>query len=807
MSLVATTPAVTGATRPDFSSRIVALAASMASLCLIVPLLIFAARIIHSSPGLNALFFPRLPVLAILFFSAVGVVGYGLLKGFAERWLHDLVETSSEQLAAWGERERSTALYATITVLSGLTLFLELVLIRWQGSLFPVFALYKNFILLACFCGLGIGYALAHRRPLLLPMTLPLLALTIFLLISLRYASLGDIFFFVPVKEETSVFDLHNMLPEWASAALNVPAYLLLIVTFILNVLIMVPVAQFCGHVMLRANTLAGYGCNLLGSIAGVGLLFLLSWLWTGPVIWFAVAAALVLAYQFISYELSLERNHYIGLGAAMACIIITAYPVEPMVQNIYSPYQLIQKSTKPDGLMNLLSAGAYFQKVLDFSLQNLNRETGGQRKILGYYELPFHTAPSLDSVAVVGAGSGNDVAAALRLGAKAADAVEIDPAIIALGKANHPEHPYDDARVNVVNDDARTFFRNTGRSYDAIIYGVLDSHILLSHGSNVRLDSFVYTKEGLTEAYAHLKPGGLMSVSFALPNLRMGFKIFSILSELPGAGAPVAVLTGYDTDKTYTFMVRKGGAVALPTAFMAAHDLVERTSEFAKGWPEKLDIPTDDWPFFYMDARMYPTSYVISLLLVLALAALLVRKLLPDQRWNRSLMPFFFLGAGFMLVETKAITELGLLFGNTWHAIGIAIIGILTMAFFGNLLVAYRGFRSATISYVLLLATIAAGYAVAAGGGVTQADLPAKLTLVALLTGPLLFSGIVFSTLLKKVEDLPSALAYNLLGAMLGGLLEYNSMEFGFAFLYLLAFALYALALATTWLWPAPAR
>jgi SAM-dependent methyltransferase len=304
---------------------------------------------------------------------------------------------------------------------------------------------------------------------------------------------------------------------------------------------------------------------------------------------------------------------------------------------------------------------------------------------------LPFHTAPSLDSVVVVGAGTGNDVAAALRLGAKAVDAVEIDPAIIALGKANHPEHPYDDARVNVVNDDARTFFRNSDRTYDTIIYGVLDSHILLSHGSNVRLDSFVYTKEGLAEAYSHLRPGGQMSVSFALPNLRMGFKIYSILSELRGGGAPVAVLTGYDTDKTYTFMVRKDGAVVLPIAFMAAHDLVDRTSDFAKGWPEKLDVPTDDWPFFYMDARMYPTSYVISLLLVLALAALLVRKLLPDQRWNRSLMPFFFLGAGFMLVETKAITELGLLFGNTWHAIGIAIIGILLMAFLGNLLVVFR--------------------------------------------------------------------------------------------------------------------
>ena len=37
--------------------------------------------------------------------------------------------------------------------------------------------------------------------------------------------------------------------------------------------------------------------------------------------------------------------------------------------------------------------------------------------------------------------------------------------------------------------------------------------------------------------------------------------------------------------------------------------------------------------------------------------------------------------------------------------------------------------------------------------------------------------------------------MALNLLGAMCGGLLEYNSMYFGFQFLYWLALALYALA------------
>ena len=120
MSLAATTPApVTGA-RPDFSSRIVALAAAMASVCLRSAVDLLCAD--HAVLA-RYLFFPRMPILAILFFSAVGVAVYGRFKGFAEKWLYDLIESASEQLAAWGEKERSTALYATITVLSGLTLF------------------------------------------------------------------------------------------------------------------------------------------------------------------------------------------------------------------------------------------------------------------------------------------------------------------------------------------------------------------------------------------------------------------------------------------------------------------------------------------------------------------------------------------------------------------------------------------------------------------------------------------------------------------------------------------------------------
>ena len=69
------------------------------------------------------------------------------------------------------------------------------------------------------------------------------------------------------------------------------------------------------------------------------------------------------------------------------------------------------------------------------------------------------------------------------------------------------------------------------------------------------------------------------------------------------------------------------------------------------------------------------------------------------------------------------------------------------------------------------------------------------------LLTIPLFFSGLVFSNLIGKPKiNISTALAYNLIGALFGGLMEYNSMYFGFAFLYLLAAGFYLLAWAFSW-------
>jgi hypothetical protein len=211
-----------------------------------------------------------------------------------------------------------------------------------------------------------------------------------------------------------------------------------------------------------------------------------------------------------------------------------------------------------------------------------------------------------------------------------------------------------------------------------------------------------------------------------------------------------------------------------------------------------EVDLSTDDWPFLYMPERRYPTTYLAMILALLVVSFLLVRGLGLGGKGTFS-PPCFFLGAGFMLVETKAVTELALAYGSTWWVVGLAIGAILLMAFLANLVVMRWGAPRARISYGFLFAALLAGLTLP---GLVLAALPeqvAGLALTGLLTLPLFFSGFAFSAELARSRSVASAFSSNLLGAMLGGFLEYNSMFLGFNALYVLALALYALAFFST--------
>lgn len=669
---------------------------------------------------------------------------------------------------------------------AALSLFLELAVIRWQGTVWEFFSFYKNLGLLSCFAGLGLGYAIARSERLPLLLTAPLLAFQALLFITLRHGldEIIDSLLQLPFKEqETMGIPIAATLSHYASS------YSLIVVTFLLTALAFLPLGQLCGRVMERLPPLHAYRLNLLGSLAGVALMLVASMLWTPPAIWFLVAFAGLVAFQAFR-----TKGLAIAAYSALLGVAVLSWPTSVGWEKIYSPYQLLEKGPGDDGLVSIRAAGHYFQRMLDLSYarQTINAKARSRGH---YYEFPYRVRETPPvRVAVVGAGSGNDVAGALRAGIASVDAIEIDPAIVEIGRDNHPEKPYADPRVHVIIDDARSFFRSTPERYDAIVYGLLDSHTLLSHASPVRVDSFVYTVEGLREARSRLTDNGYLSLSFSITSPANARKIYLMMKEAFDGKAPVCIMANYD--RSLMYLQTKRGDLKLPDRLLASAEFRDASSLLARSQIH-ADVSTDDWPFFYMPKRVYPVSYLVVIGMLLALSLGFFFNFMR-QRPSLGQMPFFFLGAGFMLVETKGITELGLAFGNTWQVIGFMIAGVLLMAYLANTAVETLKVTRPLIPYVLLLASLALGIFVSRTGGFSATP-AGKLAAAAVLTAPLFFSGIVFSTLIARTSALAGAMALNLLGAMCGGLLEYNSMYFGFRFLYWLAIGLYLGAAITT--------
>jgi Spermine/spermidine synthase domain len=675
---------------------------------------------------------------------------------------------------------------AAILLASAACLFIEMVMVRWHGTCFHGFAIFKNISLLSCFLGLGIGFGLPKERRLTLAAFLPLLAIQTAVFGILSMTNLGGRIM-NPIAEQ-NIMGLSGGAWGYLHA---VEGNGFLLGVFALNAFMFIPLGHLTGRIMGRMPQVQSYSLNLLGSLVGIGLFFGLSLLWSGPEVWMGMAILMVAPFLFGSGRLA-------PMFAGCIAVILLAFGVlgSSKMLTFYSPYQVISlKLPAPDAngktVPSIRVNHCYYQDVMDCTPIAADKDEP-HRRAADYYNLPYQLQKRAGEVLVVGAGTGNDVAAALRNEATRVTAVELDPAILNLGRMIHPERPYQDPRTRAVVNDARSYFRQTGETFDTIVYGLLDSHTNLGAMTNVRVDSFVYTVEGFREAIARLKPDGMVVVSYTLLDPAQGRKLYAMLqAAYPEQTTRVFSVAGGSHDAGTTFATGPG-VKNLPTTVAG---IAELTDEFRAGVPT-TDLATDDWPFFYMKQRVYPFSYLVMIGLMLAVSAWMVRSHFgPKLLASASQAVFFFMGAGFMLIETKGITELGLVFGNTWSVVAVVVTCILMLGFLANQWVSARGPVSIPLTFGLLAAALAGGWGVShyvAAGGVMPM---ARVTMPIVLNLPLLFAGLVFSSLLLRTKDIGAALSANIFGAMLGGFLEYNSMYWGYSSLYPIGLALYGLA------------
>jgi SAM-dependent methyltransferase len=668
---------------------------------------------------------------------------------------------------------------------SFLLLYFELAMIRWIPGHVRVLAYFTNFILIGCFFGMGLGLLLTRARHDFSPF----ISGGIAVMVAAAAVFKG---LWVTADSGEGLF-LEYEGPARMALALG-PA---LVVFYVGIALAFLPFGQIIGRAF-QGDSLADYSINLIGSLAGIAVFSVYSMLALPAWAWFALGLPLLLV---------LVPSRLLPRLATLGCAVLLVFVVHTMDRGvIWSPYyklEITRASFDPKTLtlypfaqdagaeplplnvaFNLRVNDDFYQLPVDRSDAAVARYPG----LRSWRDASFTVCKlriPLDRVLIVGGGTGNDAAAALRCGAKHVDVVDIDPSIVRIGRQMHPEHPYSDPRVHVIVDDARHFFHGAVPGYDAIVFALLDSHTLASTRSSLRLDSYVFTVEAFKEARRLLSPRGVQITAFAAGQDWMRSRFYEMLRTAYGKEPVIA---------------DENGIATVGAVFISGPGSVRATGMSVH--PRRADpaavLATDNWPFIYARAHRIPNQYVWALAMILFVSFFAVRWTAGGTGLPN--LHFFCLGAGFLLLETRNITAIALAFGSTWYVNSVVFASILAMALLANLLMArLRAVDRVptALLYGALLAALAVNWylPVEALAGMS---LPVRLVTVGGVSAlPVFFSGMIFARSFKKASDPVHALGSNVLGAIVGGALEYLSLVAGLQFLILLMAALYVASAA----------
>ncbi len=675
--------------------------------------------------------------------------------------------------------------YARLAFVSFLLLYLELVVIRWLATEIRIFAYFKNFPLLATYLGFGVGCILASRNKNLFRFA-PWLLLLLAAIIS--FAPIGGYVHVVFVNP----FEFYTIGVWKTSNPIKtlMIGYAVLIGIFVLVAALFVTLGEKLGQCFNQVEALRGYTVNVAFSLLGALIYAGLTSLQTGPLIWMGFAALLLVPFFWRS------KVTWIALAG------LVLVPLLLVPKNIkWSPYYRIdvvpvsiRASNGSDYLVghNVNVNHDAILSAFDGRKQFADSLPPDVRvNLLDYYNVPYRIlGERFQNVMVLGAGAGNDVAAALRHGATSVDAVEIDPGIAQTGREIHPEQPYSSDKVKVHIMDGRAFLRQPEhRSFDLIVFGALDSHSVFSSMSSIRLDNYVYTVQSFREAMHDLAPNGVIAVTFYFYEQFQLERVYNALWQANGAKPVIVHSLGRDRDNLVMF----AGPGANRSLMLANPLVIAQNAEDLVG-KGTVEPTTDDWPFLFLRRRGFPSEYITLFVLILGMCYIAIRRAVEVTNAKPD-WPMLLLGIGFMLLETKLIAKLALLLGTTWTVNTFVISTILVMILIANL-VAMRGWKwtsNPVICLSPLLALVFADWLMADRSLALAAQPSLNIVLVlCFLSAPVFFAGLIFANLYRQSTVPSVAFGYNLFGAMVGGLLEYSSLAFGINNLNLICAAAY---------------
>ena len=641
-----------------------------------------------------------------------------------------------------------------LVLLSGLMLFLELALIRLIAGQVVYVRFFTNFVLIASFLGIGLGFLRAKSsRDLFSLLPVGLLAIVAFVLA-----------FPVEVRAGTR-YGLRSLpaLPDWV----------VLPILFVLVAFVMTASAAGVARVFGLFRPLEAYRLDIIGSISGIALFTVASILRVPPVVWAVVIAALVLV--AVWGRRSLRTMVWLGLTIALLGVHWV------VSDDTWSPYYRVSvEERQANGRLPIRVNGTPHQSI--WRLGDLLDE----QPFYGYPYRHLDGEPPED-VLIVGAGSGNDVALALSRGAEHVDAVEIDPVLQELGLELHPEHPYQDPRVTRHVEDGRAFLERTDKKYDLILFALPDSLVLVGGQGSLRLESFLFTTEAFHSARSHLRADGAFSMyNYYRPDVfaRYAGTLTDVFGTRPclDVGEP-----GVRDNRQAVLTVARDPAAL-------------RCSTF---WTPAGEVPrpaTDDYPFPYAQGWGLSNYYIVSLIVLLLGSALAIFRLGGVRPHEvRPYADLFFMGAAFLLLETKSVVQFALLFGTTWVVNSLVFAGILLSVLLAIEIASRWTPKRPGILYLALLASLLVAWVVRPDQLLGLPPIPRFVAATAVTFTPVLLGNLIFAERFRSVAASTTAFGVNLLGAILGGALEYSSVVLGYRWLVLVVGVLYSVAYVLT--------